>query len=186
MNILGMKIPYFINHDFHKALAEGMKSDRCKNTKFFINIDWKCGAAQHFEDKYLSRRQSKLYYTNKIDRRVEWPPAETLSKVPHGSASLVDVINIGYIIGYKHIVLVGIDLNDYTHFDAPQGREEIPNATAVPHRTRDIVLPQLAKWRDFLESKGIKLEVVNPHSAAASVLDVFEFDNVDKKEAKVE
>ena len=41
------------------------------------------------------------------------------SGIVHGFGSVISVVNIAYLMGWKHIVLVGIDLYDHRYFYLP-------------------------------------------------------------------
>ena len=41
------------------------------------------------------------------------------SGVVHGYGSIISVVNIAYLMGWKNIVLVGIDLYDHRYFYVP-------------------------------------------------------------------
>ncbi|MDC3328463.1 hypothetical protein OAW16_06345 [Pseudomonadales bacterium] len=178
-SFLGIKYNNFVNSVVHQEIAHAVNSNPISRMIAIVNVDWKCGAAQYFARKYLSKSRGILTYKNLIDRRKNWPPSETMCDIPHGRASLIDAINIGYILGYKELILVGVDLNDSIYFNAPDGRDRLMDikrgdAKTVPHLTRDHLLTLLPQWHEFLRARGASLSVHNAASAAAEVLPIYE------------
>lgn len=85
-------------------------------------------------------------------------PSDDIYAIFHKGATLFDVVNISYILGYKEIVLVGIDLYDRRYFwlernetdkcDLKRGKTYSDN-----HATTDNVLSGLAFWSKYLKLK---------------------------------
>ena len=96
----------------------------------------------------------------------------------HGYGTLGECINFGYLLGWRRIVLVGVDLYDRRYFwlerdavrtpDALRGAEPGDrHATAVPE-----MIALLGEWADELAAEGVELSVQNPRSLLAGVLPV--------------
>jgi hypothetical protein len=111
-----------------------------------------------------------------------------LDAVTHGASSVTDCINIGYILGFKKIVLCGLDLYDRRYFwnmpgakyfplpgitDAEIGEYGGKGEVTAPHRTSDRLVGQIAQWRQELEEQGVTLSVQNPKSLLTAVLPVY-------------
>ena len=115
----------------------------------------------------------------------------------HHSSSVCYLINLGVRMGFRHIVLVGIDLNnaDYFFYER-KGRldKELTkiyknywrnsniHETADPNftnRYNEMSTPEYIKLYHSVvcRKKSVKLEVANPKSLLASFLNVYKFDN---------
>lgn len=148
------------------------------NTKFFICSDQKCGQSLLWLFIYGRYFRNKFFYTNKYNRNLNWPPSETFKNIPHANATLNDAINIGYLLGYDEIVLVGVDLydsryfylddNETRDFDIKKNRNHL-----MKHNTTDSIINTLKYWKTFLDSKKKNIKVFNPKSLAADFLEVY-------------
>lgn len=104
-------------------------------------------------------------------------------------ASLSYLVFLAYLLGYKEIVLCGVDLNNTDYFfdhDFYANSLKPVNVKGAKHITNQAdktsnldmtimeVLHEINKT--LLESKGIKLTVSNPNSELVSILDVYDFN----------
>jgi hypothetical protein len=113
--------------------------------------------------------------------------------VRHAPGTLSDAVNNAYLMGWKEIVLAGVDLYDSRYFfldpdqtltqDSATGTIVAGEANAFrgqrfdePHNTlRGGVVEQMGAWRAALEADGVQLRVLNPRSLLTSVLPVYEW-----------
>ena len=112
-------------------------------------------------------------------------PSDNIYAISHCIATLSDAINISYILGYRKIVLVGIDLYDRRYFWL--GRSETNEydlkrgkTYSDIHATADNVLRGMAVWNKYLTKKGVRLYIYNPRSLLNKVLPVYPNANSDK------
>jgi hypothetical protein len=105
-------------------------------------------------------------------------PSDSINAVSCVSGTLYDAVNISYILGYKKIVLVGIDLYDRRYFWL--GRNETHeddlnrgNTYSDIHSTADKGIRGMAVWNKYLIEKGVKLYIYNPRSLLNKVLPVY-------------
>jgi len=106
-------------------------------------------------------------------------PGPSLDKITHGVGTLTDAVNLGYVGGWKRLVLIGVDLYDTRYFvrgpweDDPAWTAQKPDAS-LPHPTaRRGIVPQMAAWRGWLAERGVELMVYNPRSLLAQVLPIY-------------
>lgn len=110
--------------------------------------------------------------------------------VRHAPGTLADVVNCAYLLGWKEIVLAGVDLYDSRYFwlepdqtlayDAATGTLVPAKSNNIrgnrydePHNTaRSGVVDQMERWSRFLAEEGVRLSVYNPRSLLADVLPV--------------
>ena len=127
-------------------------------------------------------------------RIVSWKggilePSEDIYAISHLKATLSDVVNISYILGYKKIVLVGVDLYDRRYFWLER------------NETRDILLKRgitysdifdptgnliknMEIWNKYLIKKDVRLYIYNPRSLLNKVLPVYRNANSEKGELR--
>jgi hypothetical protein len=125
-------------------------------------------------------------------RRLDTLPSRRWKDgVNHGPGALADVVNVVYLLGWKRIVLVGVDLYDNRYFWGP------PDATvdfddAGECRRPALITDRGADWRDshlmvkrgivdimgqwgrLFAGEGVALSVYNPRSLLAQVLPVYD------------
>lgn len=112
-------------------------------------------------------------------RSVYEPPTKSLSKgLVHGSGTLISMVNLAYCLGWKKIVLVGVDLYDRRYFwlskDETRINDQVRQAShEQKHNTADRLIPFLGQWGKLLEAEGVHLSVFNPKSLLAEVLPVY-------------
>jgi hypothetical protein len=93
----------------------------------------------------------------------------------HGHGTLQECVNFAYLMGWRKIVLAGIDLYDRGYFWLPPGQPGRGDAsTAEPHRTASTgVVDALGQWRQRFLADGVELFVQNPRSLLARTLPVW-------------
>jgi hypothetical protein len=125
-------------------------------------------------------------------RRGDGPPSRRLADgVRHITGTLSDVVNVCYALGWKHIVLVGIDLYDSRYFYLPQDKtpgldpqsgllkpSEFNTYRGIrfdqTHSTaRHGVVQLMQDWRAIFNRDGVQLSVYNPQSLLTEVLPVY-------------
>ena len=133
-------------------------------------------------EKMLTKgSQISFYHT------ANYAPLPT-SSISHGlrhlSGTLTDAINFAFCMGWREIVLVGVDLYDTRYFWLdPEKTISIDYNTGdmhesltsdrgqrydEPHSTVSSgVLSEVAQWAEFMKSYGVELSVYNPNSLLA-------------------
>jgi hypothetical protein len=125
--------------------------------------------------------------------RAAGPPTRSLSEgVRHTHGTLADAVNLAALLGWREIVLVGVDLYDSRYFFLePDQTHGVDVATGLPtgaernpyrgtrydevHGTaRAGVVELMGEWREALAADGVELSVYNPRSLLAEVMPVYE------------
>ena len=97
----------------------------------------------------------------------------------HGHSTLQDAVNAAYLLGWRRIVLTGVDLYDRRYFWLPAGETRPLDAArgaaaASAHSRADTgMIAALGRWREWLAREGVELVVHNPRSLLAEVLPVY-------------
>jgi hypothetical protein len=111
--------------------------------------------------------------------RDELPSRSFGDGLVHGHSTLQECINAAYLLGWKQIVLAGVDLYDRRYFwlapDATRSVDIRRRAVASDAHARATsgLVEMLGQWRRWLENEDVRLTVLNPRSLLAAVLPVF-------------
>ena len=105
-------------------------------------------------------------------------PSDNIYTIVHLNATLSDAINISYILGYKKIVLVGIDLYDRSYFWIERSETHEVDLTRGKtysdiHATADNVLRGMAVWNKYLIKRGVRIYIYNPRSLLNKILPIY-------------
>ena len=129
--------------------------------------------------RYTTARTSKL------------PTHSFQEGLSHNSGTLCDVVNFAYCLGWKEIVLVGVDLYDTRYFwlqpeetlavDYSTGKIVAGKTNNVrgqrydeTHNTaRNGIVEIMAEWRDVFQENGVEMSVYNPRSLLKEVMPVY-------------
>jgi len=121
---------------------------------------------------------SRIYRWRTIDDAGA--PSENLDEgLVHGRSTLQECINFGYLLGWREIVLVGVDLYDRRYFwlDADEARsvDERRGATVADVHTQAAsgLVHTLERWARWLAERDVRLTVYNPRSLLAGRVPVY-------------
>jgi hypothetical protein len=140
-------------------------------------------------DRLLPEGARLLWY--RTNKRLDGRPGRSWREgVSHGAGTLTDCVNAAYLLGWREIVLVGVDMYDSRYFWGPPdrtlafgegGRFDVlaaANEHAIPwnapHNTaRHGMVEMLGSWAEELAREGVRLSVYNPRSLLARVLPIY-------------
>ena len=136
--------------------------------------------------RHLPKKNPIFWY--KTAKRAS--PTHHLSEgLVHRSGTLTDCVNFGFCLGWKEIILVGVDLYDTRYFwlnknetffiDKKTGIKTTSTYSDRGQRFDEAhstisngVLTEMHDWSKYLASYGTALKVYNPKSLLRQVLDV--------------
>lgn len=139
------------------------------------------------EEMLKHGRRIGLY---KTARNKTYPTASIDDGLTHLSGTLTDAVNLAFCLGWKEIILVGVDLYDTRYFWL-QSDETIFTESSTGERRRSKVsdrgqrfneshstvtngvVREMKVWRQFMKERGVDLYVYNPKSLLAEVLPVY-------------
>lgn len=119
------------------------------------------------------------------------PTASLGEGLRHLVGTLSDAVNCAFCLGWRQIVLVGVDLYDSRYFFLPADQTmtvDRTHATVVGapvnalggnrfdekhYTTRNGIVDLMAEWRRFFDQRGIRLSVYNPRSLLAEGLPIY-------------
>lgn len=175
-----------LNLNYMSFYYKNLKNNkRFKNTRYIFLCDLFSGPSLLFYCIYGYFLNVLGFYSNKLNRKLYWPISESLKGIPHGNSTLLDCINIAYLMGYKEIILVGVDMYDrrYFYLKENESREydlKIGRTNQDLHNTSFPVLEALEIWYPFLLSKDVKLYSLNEKSLLTKILPVFNLNLADQ------
>ena len=154
---------------------------RYADTIYVVQRGWQAINANRLISSRGLPEGSRLFrFTNRARYGYE-PPSESFSRgLCHSAMTLGDCINFAYLVGWRSIVVVGVDMYDHRYFWLPpdQIRHEAPPPAGrkldEPFAASDTVVSTLGKWGEWLAARGVALSVYNPRSLLAEVLPVYE------------
>lgn len=180
----------FIRVDYH-LVAEALNLDRYvalfrdnpryESTIYVVQE----GLFAHVGNEIVGRRMlspgSPMFRFHRRARgRYEDPSDRFRRGVVHGYNSSISTTNFALLSGWMRIVLVGVDLYDKEYFYLPWGAmapgERWGRKASDRFPSADLVVDYFRRWRSVAEASGISIEVYNPRSLLAEVLDVFSWD----------
>lgn len=189
-----------------------MKKDLYVNVPFIIQYQHFLKSANNYEALKLPKKN--IYYnipmmpntTSKgiLSLLLRWWEKAHSKEMPwllHYAGSLSYLVSMGYIMGYKKIVLLGVDLNDSRYFfDHPEANEASKKYSIIHNQVmnemnrtdkknkHDTVNPKITKnygclpidqylykFNEILKKKGVLLAVGNKESRLAEGLPTFKF-----------
>lgn len=146
-------------------------------TIFGMTKGWTAEAANAMVANRLLPAGTRIFRWRRVARGRIAPPSRRLADgLVHGAGSVQDVVNFALVLGWRRVVVVGVDLRGGGYFwmeDAPDasGGDRWPQA--------DRVLPAMRLFLEHAHRDGIRLEVYSPQSLLAEVLPVFSWDDLD-------
>lgn len=109
------------------------------------------------------------------------PPSDSFRRgLVHSATSVGTCVNFAYLMGWRSIVLVGVDMYDHRYFWL--GPEEERRTIDLPGRGLTVADPfpaarrmidTLADWHDRLAARGVTISVYNPRSLLVAELPVY-------------
>lgn len=107
------------------------------------------------------------------------PSRDLRRGIARAHATLEDCVNFAYLIGWRRIVLVGVDLYDRRYFWLPPDEARLGDAArgataADPHtQATSGQIEQLGEWTRLLRAEEVSLEVYNPRSLLTRVMPLY-------------
>lgn len=150
------------------------------NSILLVQSGWTALGANYVVGRRLLPRKAQLFRFQSQRQRGYRPPSRSFKDgLVHGTATLIDCINFAYILGWKRVVLVGVDLYDRRYFwlDKDQSKPidvERGSSYQAQHNSAIDVIDTLGQWIDELAGEGVQLYVYNPRSLLTQVLPLYD------------
>lgn len=180
----------FVRADYHVVGEIGREFDRYatwvrenplyRETIYILQEGWIAASSNALVASGALLRGARVFRYRRTARAVLAPPTTRFRDgLTHGWNSSFDATNFALLMGWKRIVLVGIDLYDAEHFWLPRGVARLDGAYVIPTNSpfnmAEQVVAMYEIWKQRAATAGVALCVYNSRSLLAQVLDVFEW-----------
>jgi len=150
-------------------------------TVLLLQEGWAARDSNELVARRLLPGSARVFRYRRASRGVYAPPSRSLREgVTHGWNSAIGATNLALLLGFRRIVLAGVDMYDRGYFWLDEGarRENVPEDAALddPFPTAGAVVDLFRRWRELVEPEGIELSVYNPRSRLAEALPVFSWN----------
>jgi hypothetical protein len=152
-----------------------------RDTIFLVQGGWFAESGNALVGRALLPPGSRIFRYSRTSRGLYSPPSRTFQEgFVHGYNSIVSATNFAILMGWRRIVLAGVDLYNKEYFWLPKGETrayEKPGIVASSLFTsHELTIEMLGRWRRELEPEGIQLLVYDPRSLLARELPVLSWD----------
>ena len=152
-----------------------------RDAVFVVQEGWRAFNGNNLIGRGLLTEGARVFrYSRTARGRAAAPSRAFADGLVHGFGSVFPVTNFAYLMGFRRIVLVGIDLNDKRYFwlapDELRTYEKPGLAVDSVFTGADDIVSLMGVWRELLEKEGVALSVFNPGSRLTKVLPVFRFE----------
>jgi hypothetical protein len=160
-------------------LNEILHTERYRETILLLQDGWLAELNRMLALGLVAESNRIVRYKNRRGYRL--PSSDPSLGITHGPGTLTDCVNIAYCLGWKRIVLIGVDLYDSGYFWLPRdeprklGDFTLPRHDVHPTVANGIV-PFLGEWQKWLRLRGVELYNANPHSLLCRVLPLYPLD----------
>lgn len=165
--------------DYSRSIAE---NPLYRGTVFVIQGGWLAYRGNDIVGRRLLPRDAPVFRYRRTGRWDFAMPTESLAQgLAHGFNSSFDAVNLALLLGWRRIILTGIDLYDrrYFHLGADETQPDphltVPEPDAL-FRGADAIVELYGRWRAYASGRGVELLVYNPRSLLAKSLDIFTWD----------
>lgn len=167
----------FIDEYAARLRANPLYSD----TVFVVQEGWRAEMGNELVGRRLLPADARLFRFKRVARGRYSPPSRRFGDgVVHGYNSIIGATNFAVLMGWRRIVLTGVDLYNKEYFWLPAGETrmyEKPGLTATSlFQNHAEMIDMLGRWSDLLAPEGIRILVHNPRSLLAQRLGVFSWD----------
>jgi hypothetical protein len=170
--------------DFLDEYAERLRDNPLyADTVLVLQEGWPAFNSNNLVGRGLLRDGARVFRYRRTARGRYAPPSRTFDAgLVHGFGSIISVTNFAYLMGWRTIVLAGVDLNDKRYFWLPPTETrsyEKPGITVGSAFTgADDIVAMLGRWAELFAKEGTRLLAYNPQSLLCRVLPVFRFSPV--------
>jgi hypothetical protein len=174
-----------------QVAADLRRTRRLKDAIFLLQGEYVAQFTNQLIGYGILPRASRVF-RYRTSRSPGLPERTFRAGIKHETGTLSDAVHCAYCLGWKHIVLVGVDLYDARYFWlGPDETLALDRETATVvvgeynnvrnirydemHNTaRHGIVELMGRWNDHLAADGVRLSVWNPRSLLAEVLPVYE------------
>ncbi|HEY8645252.1 MAG TPA: hypothetical protein VIL77_05160 [Gaiellaceae bacterium] len=150
-----------------------------RDTVFVVQEGWLAESGNGLVGRRLLPEQARVFRYHRVARGRYAPPSRRFRDgVVHGFNSSISTTNFAILMGWRRIVLTGIDLYDKGYFwlgeSETRAYEKEGVDASMLFTNAERTVSTLGRWRELLQPEGIELLVWNPRSLLAEVLPVLD------------
>jgi hypothetical protein len=151
------------------------------DTVYLVQRGWLADDSNELVARRLLPENARIFRYRRTSRGAYAPPSRSFRDgLVHGWNSSISATNFAILMGFRRIVLTGIDLYDKQYFWlAPGERRDALRPSESPEQPfpmADLIVDVFGRWGGVLEPEGIELFAYNPRSRLAQALDVFAWE----------
>jgi hypothetical protein len=164
--------------DLEGTAASIRDNPRYSDTVFVVLKGWLAWRSNQLVGRRLLPSGARLFRVRRVGRgQLAAPPSRSFDDgLVHGVNSALDAANFAYLMGWRRIVIAGVDLYDKEYFWLPPGvtgpGEPPGSAAARRFPGADEIVSMFGLWKERMAADGVELEVHDPRSLLARVLPV--------------
>jgi hypothetical protein len=167
--------------DFIEEYAARLRDNvRYADTIFVVQAGIRAECGNELVARGLYPQGARLFRYRRRRSRTASPSRSIAQGLVHGSSSIFDAANFAYAMGYRRIVLVGVDLYNKEYFWLDAGETRAYEAHRADARNVFLgagpIVSLMGVWHDVLAEDGVELLVYNPRSLLAAHVPVFEWE----------
>jgi hypothetical protein len=168
--------------DFLEPYAERIRANPLyADTVFVVQGGWRAVMGNELIAQGLLPEGARVFrYRRRARSRYEPPSASFARGLVHGFNSITDSVNFALLLGFRRVVLAGVDMYNKEYFWLPAGETrayEKPGITAETLFTSaQPTIDLLGRWASVAAGREVELSVYNPKSLLAGPLPVFSWD----------
>jgi hypothetical protein len=175
-----VRVDYHLANEVHEPAAYGRsiaESPGYRETIFVVQRGFFAYRGNEIIGSRLLPRDARVYRYRRIGRARDRLPTRSLAAgLTHGWNSSFDAVNLAVLLGWRRVVLAGIDMYDrqYAYLGEGEHRpQDNPHAVRSTFHGAAKSVRLYGHWRDEASARGIELTVYDKRSALAAVLPVF-------------
>lgn len=168
--------------DFLEPYAERIRANPLyADTVFVVQEGWRAVMGNELVGRGLLPEGARIFRFRRRARARYEPPSRSFGRgLVHGWNSITDAVNFAVLMGWRRIVLAGVDLYNKEYFWLDTGETRTYEKSGVTAHQRftshEQTIALLGRWGEELARDGVALEVHNARSLLAGPLPVFAWD----------
>ena len=149
-----------------------------KDSIFLLQNDLTATMPFELLNRFIFPFSQKIFFFKTSSRNLKSFPDKLEKGLVHSAGTLTDCVSFAYLMGYKKIVLVGVDLYDRRYFwlkeDESLHSDTLRNNSFLnPHNTASPMLHVLQKWNEKFKGEGVQMYTYNEKSLLNEFLPIY-------------
>lgn len=171
-------------HDLDKYTRLLRENPFYDDTIYVVQEGWRAHAGNDVVGRGLLPERARVFRFRRVSRGAYAPPSRSFDDgLVHVTNSSISTTNFALLLGWKRIVLAGVDLYDKEYFWVPKGvlveGEQPTRTTSMRFPNADVTVDTFRRWRALVDPEGVELLTYNPRSLLAEALDTFSWERLD-------